>query len=213
LLAAAAFRIDARSVGLGGVQMRLGFVCSFVFVSSLTLLGACSSDDSSSNNAASGGSSGAGTGGATTGGTSGAAGAATGGAAGGSACDTTAFADAALLDGEKLFGGVTLTSSTPIAEINANPASFEGKVVRVEGFIVTICQEQGCYVTLQSPDAEQLNLKVTDGVLDFRQHASLGQYAIGEGISQQAGEHGAQVFIQDHGAVLGKNICATYAGN
>jgi len=195
--------------------MRHAFVCSFVLLSSVALLGACSSDDSGSNNAAASGGATSGTGGAGTGGatTGGAAGTATGGTAGAPACATTDYADEALLEGEKLFGGITLSASTPIAEINADPASFEGKVVRVEGFVVTICQEQGCYVTLESPDAEQLNLKVTDGVLDFRQHAVLGQYAIGEGISQQAGEHGAQVFIQDHGAVLGKSICSTYAGN
>jgi hypothetical protein len=26
-------------------------------------------------------------------------------------------------------------------------------------------------------------------------------------------EHGARVFIQDHGAVLGKSLCPTYSGN
>jgi hypothetical protein len=178
------------------------------------MLGACSSDDSSSQNAAStggAGNSGGASGATGTGSASGTGGSSSGGAAGTSACEPATYADEALQLGEKLFNGVTLPTSTPIAEIIAAPADFESKVVRVEGFIVTICEDQGCYVTLQNPAADQLNLKVVDGVLDFRLHSSLGNYAIGEGVSQQAGEHGAQIFIQDHGAVIGPSVCSVYA--
>lgn len=191
--------------------LRLGFFCS-----ALAALPACSSDDSSSQNAASTGgttgNSGGSSGASGAGGTSNSGGASSGGTSS-TACEPATYADEALQLGEKLFNGVTLSTSTPIADIIAAPANFEGKVVRVEGFIVTVCQEQGCYITLQNPAGDQLNLKVVDGVLDFRDHASVGRYAVGEGISQQAGEHGAQIFIQDHGAVIGTNVCPLYTSN
>ncbi len=99
-----------------------------------------------------------------------------------------------------------------MGDVTANPGAYEGKVIRIEGFIVEICQEQGCYVILRDLQGNQLNLKVTDGVLDFRKHAKLGEYAIGEGVSQQAGEHGAQIYIQNNGAVIGPTIRAEFAG-
>ena len=73
-----------------------------------------------------------------------------------------------------------------------------------------ICQSQGCYVTLSDCDGNELNLKVTDGVIDFRDSCALGEYAVGEGISQQAGEHGAQVFIENYGARIGTTACPDY---
>jgi len=192
--------------------LRFGFFCS-----ALAALTACSSDGSSSQNTTSTGgttgNSGGSSGASGASGTSNSGGTSSGGTSSRTACEPATYADEALQLGEKLFNGVTLSTSTPIADIIAAPANFEGKVVRVEGFIVTVCQEQGCYVTLQSPAADQLNLKVVDGVLDFRDHASVGNYAIGEGISQQAGEHGAQIFIQDHGAVIGTNVCPLYTSN
>lgn len=184
-------------------------ILSCILVSALAGLVACASDDEGSGNSAS---TGGAAGSVATGGTGGAAGAAAGGTAGSLACDPATYAAEALASGEKLFNGVSLTESTPMGEVTAAPASFEGKLIRIEGFIVEICQDQGCYVILRDLEGHELNLKVTDGAIDFRQHAELGQYAIGEGLAQQAGEHGAQIYIQDHGAVIGTTVCSSFTG-
>lgn len=187
--------------------MRASSLLSSLILVSAGLV-ACANDDSSGSSASTGGSAGS----VATGGAGGAAGGGAGGSAGSLACDPTTYASEALASGEKLFGGVTLTESTPMGEVTAAPATFEGKLIRIEGFIVEICQDQGCYVILRDLDGHELNLKVTDGALDFRDHAKLGNYAIGEGIAQQAGEHGAQIYIQDHGAVIGAAVCSLFTG-
>lgn len=121
-------------------------------------------------------------------------------------CSSAALA-AEALSGTKIFAGVTLEGSTPIAEILAAPDDFIGKPVRIEGTIVEICSSQGCYVTLQDPDGNKLNLKVVDGELDFRELVETGQYAVGEGVFMTEGEHGAQLDIMEAGAMVGSTIC------
>lgn len=134
-----------------------------------------------------------------------------GGSPPGCACDETTFRDEVLSSGEQLFDGVQLGDSTPIVDIVASPSSYEGQVVRIEGWIVEVCQSAGCYATLSDCDGNELNLKVTDGIVDFRDTCAPGEYAVGEGISQQAGEHGAQIFIEDHGAMIGTTVCPDFA--
>jgi hypothetical protein len=45
-------------------------------------------------------------------------------------------------------------------------------------------------------------VKVDDGVVDLREMAETTHYMVAEGILQAAGEHGAQVYIMEHGAVV-----------
>lgn len=123
------------------------------------------------------------------------------------ACDYSAMAQEAATSGRKILNGITLQTSTPIADLLANPSQYEGKEVRVEGIIVTICPSAGCYVTIQDKDGNQINLKVQDGVINFQTLAQLGQYAIGEGLFQAVGAHGTQVYINDHGALIGNLVC------
>lgn len=113
----------------------------------------------------------------------------------------------ALEKGTQILAGVTAEASTPITDILADLNGFEGQFVQIEGIVVEICDMAGCYMTLSDPDGNKLNLKVTDWVIDFREVAELGYYAVGEGIQQAGGEHGAQVFIEDHGAMLGTIQC------
>jgi hypothetical protein len=122
--------------------------------------------------------------------------------------DPAALAAEALAKGTKVLAGVKLTTSTPLADIVANATQYQDKVLRIEGFVVEICQKAGCYVTLQDlAKKNKLNLKVTDGTVDFRTVAKLHQYAVGEGPFNAQGEHGGQVFIEKHGAMLGPTIC------
>jgi len=107
-----------------------------------------------------------------------------------------------LADGTQLLAGVTLAASTPIAEINADHDGFDGKVVQIEGVIVEICDSMGCWVELRDAEDNALRVKVDDGVVDFRELVSTSQYMVAEGVFQKVGEHGAQVFIMEHGAMV-----------
>lgn len=122
-------------------------------------------------------------------------------------CDPVQLAQQALSSGQVILQGVSLEQSTPIAEILAHPDDYAGKNVRIEGIIVEICATRGCYVTLQDPQGNKLNLKVVDGELDFRDLVQTGQYAVGEGVFSQQGEHGAQLDIMKAGARVGSTVC------
>ena len=111
----------------------------------------------------------------------------------------------ALTRGHKVFDGVKLTESTKQAEILSAPAMYDGKTVRIEGPVVGVCQAAGCWAALQGPEGKKLNLKVTDGVVDFRKIARVGQYVVGEGVFNGKGHHGAQVKIT--GAMIGPSTC------
>ena len=123
-------------------------------------------------------------------------------------CSLEALVAEAMTGGRKIFVGVTLDTSTPIAEILDNMDAFAGKTIRIEGIIVEVCSRQGCYVTLQDPEGNKLNLKVVDGELDFRELVETGQYAVGEGVFTTEGEHGAQVDIMPAGAMVTSTVCA-----
>jgi len=107
-----------------------------------------------------------------------------------------------LSNGTALLAGVTLEESTPIAEINADHDGFDGKVVQIEGVIVSICDNMGCWVELRDAEDNALRVKVEDGKVDFRELVATSQYMVAEGIFQKVGEHGAQVFIMEHGAMV-----------
>lgn len=122
-------------------------------------------------------------------------------------CDPKTLSQDVMTNGKKVLNGVTLKTSTTLAELKTNGSKYSGKTVRIEGFISTICQTQGCYITLKDSKGNECNLKVTDGTVDFRTHAKDGVYAIGEGVYTPTGGHGAQVFIDKHGAMIGSKVC------
>ncbi len=123
-------------------------------------------------------------------------------------CDAATLREEALTNGEQLFNGVTMDASTPIADIVTNLDDFDGQVVQIEGWVKAVCTSQGCWATLIDGKGNDLNLKVTDGVIDFRDYVTPGHYVVGEGVFNAVGEHGSQVFIQDHGAMVGTIECS-----
>ena len=125
-------------------------------------------------------------------------------------CAPTELRAEVLANGQQMFNGLTLTESTPIADILANPEAFEGTLVQIEGQVAAVCENAGCWARLQDPQQNGLNLKVVDGVIDFRQTTTPGRYIVGEGIYSQTGHHGAQVFIGDHGAMSGNVTCPVW---
>ncbi len=120
-------------------------------------------------------------------------------------CSPEALREDALANGEVIWDGVTLDEATPMADILADTAAYDGQTVQIEGAATVVCAMEGCWASLIDADGNVLNLKVTDGELDWRDYAELGSWAIGEGEFDPDGGHGPQVWIT--GAVVGTVVC------
>ena len=107
-----------------------------------------------------------------------------------------------LANGESVLAGVEMTASMPIADLIADPDAFDGKLVQVEGVIVAMCSGMGCWASVDDGEGNQMNIKVEDGVIDWREITATERYMVAEGVFQKVGEHGMQVFIMEHGAVV-----------
>jgi len=60
-------------------------------------------------------------------------------------------ASAAVAQSTKEYGKpLTLKVTTPISAILKNPKAFDGKRVQVEGTIVEVCEERGCWIRIAS---------------------------------------------------------------
>jgi hypothetical protein len=78
--------------------------------------------------------------------------------------------------------GVKLAQATPIDEILADPKTYQGKTVRVEGMITDVCPRRGCWFDLAGGGpGKKLKFKVTDGEMVFPID-SKGKYAVAEGV-------------------------------
>jgi hypothetical protein len=100
--------------------------------------------------------------------------------------------------GEDLFGEkLSLEDVTPVKEILTNPHDYEGKLVRVEGPVKSVCQGMGCWLRIDGGDGLSLLAKSTgDKVLVPTDSA--GRVATVEGVvvvehkraSEEGDEHG-----------------------
>ncbi len=69
---------------------------------------------------------------------------------------------------ERFGGGVTLSELTPISVLAAEPESWVGKMVLVEGTVVEVCAKRGCWMDIAGDQAYQkIRIKVDDGVIVF----------------------------------------------
>ena len=62
---------------------------------------------------------------------------------------------------------VDVADATPIADILAAPADYQGKVVRVEGEVRGVCKHMGCWMDIGDQAGNRIRIKVEDGVLVF----------------------------------------------
>ena len=88
----------------------------------------------------------------------------------------------------------TLSEVTPLAQVLARPADFEGKTVRVEGVVTAVCQMMGCWMALAPADAPQgrtVLIKVDDGVIVFPTSAK-GRRAAVQGVVERVGASDAE---------------------
>ena len=69
----------------------------------------------------------------------------------------------------KKFGTpLTLTEVTKVSDIFASPDKFNGKRVLVQGPIVDVCAEMGCWLAVGSDqEFQSIRFKVEDGVIVF----------------------------------------------
>jgi hypothetical protein len=104
---------------------------------------------------------------------------------------------------EKKYGtALTLKEVTKISDIYADPDKFAGKRVQVEGPVVDVCAEMGCWLALGSDKESQvLRFKVEDGVIVFPMTAK-GKKARVEGILEVTKGATTTVQIKGEGAVV-----------
>lgn len=88
--------------------------------------------------------------------------------------------------GGTLYGEeLTLSETTEVADILADPEAFVGERVLVEGTVVDVCDKRGCWIELASSNEfEKLSVKVEDGVIVFPLSAR-GLHARVEGIVEK----------------------------
>jgi hypothetical protein len=89
----------------------------------------------------------------------------------------------ALAGGPRKYGkDLTLKEITKISDILASPEEFKGKKVLVEGPVVDVCKERGCWIKVGSDkEFESIRIKVDDGVIIFPLDAK-GKNTTAEGV-------------------------------
>lgn len=97
--------------------------------------------------------------------------------------------------GAETFGAApTVKEATPIAQVLATPADFQGKTVRVEGVVTSVCTMMGCWMALAPADAPKgpsILIKVDDGVIVFPTSAR-GKRATAQGVVERVGTADAE---------------------
>ncbi len=92
----------------------------------------------------------------------------------------------ALFAGDDALGNpITITEMTKVSDILSSPEQYIGTTVRVEGAIVDVCENRGCWMDIASDKPfEKITVKVNDGEIVFPMSAK-GHDAIVEGVVQK----------------------------
>lgn len=87
---------------------------------------------------------------------------------------------------EKKYGKeITLKEKTSVTSILAEPGKFEGKTVLVEGKILGVCKEKGCWLDIAGEkENEKIRIKAVEHEIVFPKEA-LGKTALIEGVFAQ----------------------------
>ncbi|MCB1162509.1 MAG: DUF4920 domain-containing protein [Candidatus Krumholzibacteriia bacterium] len=85
--------------------------------------------------------------------------------------------------GETTYGeGVSSRETVAVSTLLADPDAYVGKVVRVQGPAVGVCEHRGCWINIGADkDGESVRVKVQDGVIVFPPEI-LGETVIAEGV-------------------------------
>ena len=117
-------------------------------------------------------------------------------------------AEAAVFEGTQYGDALTLTEVTLVSTILDDPDQFLGERVLVEGMIVEVCENKGCWMDIASDrDFEKIQIKVDDGVIVFPLSAR-GKQALVEGIVEelQLTEEEAIEQAQQHAEEMGEEF-------
>lgn len=83
---------------------------------------------------------------------------------------------------EKYGKEITLKEKISVSAILASPDKFDGKTVRIEGKILGVCQEKGCWIEFAGEkEGEKIKVKVNDGEIVFPKDAK-GKTALVQGV-------------------------------
>jgi len=80
----------------------------------------------------------------------------------------------------KLGKPLSVKEPMPIATLIAHADDYVGKTVQVQGKIVDVCQEMGCWLELTNDAGQKIRIKVEDGEIVFPKDGA-GRTAVAEG--------------------------------
>ena len=88
---------------------------------------------------------------------------------------------------EKLGAGVTLTEATPIAALYEKPQDYAGKTIRIDGTVVGVCSEMGCWMALGDDEkgTRTVRFKVEHGVNIVFPIKAKGMKAAAQGVFEK----------------------------
>ena len=90
--------------------------------------------------------------------------------------------DVAAFTGTTYGEPLTLTDLTPVSAILDDPQSWVGQRVLIQGTVVEVCENKGCWMDIASDrEMEKIQVKVDDGVIVFPLTAR-GKAALVEGL-------------------------------
>ncbi|KAF0150547.1 MAG: hypothetical protein FD143_2550 [Ignavibacteria bacterium] len=118
----------------------------------------------------------------------------------------------------KLGKAITLKEKLTVSDVLQNTAKLEGKTVLIEGTILTVCTNKGCWIEVAGENTEEkIKVKVEDGVIVFPQE-SKGKLVTVEGVVEEVtaknscGDHKNEA-KNDKAEVKEKSACGGCSGD
>ena len=61
---------------------------------------------------------------------------------------------------QRLGAPITMTETTALSDVLANPARFSGQTIRTEGTVSAVCQAAGCWMRLVDANNQQIHVRM-----------------------------------------------------
>lgn len=61
---------------------------------------------------------------------------------------------------QRLGAPITMTETTALSDVLANPARFSGQTIRTEGTVSAVCQAAGCWMRLVDTNNQQIHVRM-----------------------------------------------------
>jgi hypothetical protein len=122
-------------------------------------------------------------------------------------CDAATLRAETLAHGTQILAGLTLSASTPIPDIEADPNAYAGKHIQVEGLVTSICWMGRNMAMLR--DAQGNHIKIAGNFsVDLDAATGTGRYLVVEGVySLGICRRGRHLMFGGHGALVGPTVC------